>query len=472
MSTVLLIDENGDVGHQAQDMLATTDSDILVVQSAAQGLKFIASKEPDALLLDLDHPGGDGIQLLQQLKGDWPQLPVIVISSPSASGMVIETMQCGAFEHLLKPLQPEEFTTILRDAINCRQHSKRAIKLDGVDSVREENALIGTSRCMQEVYKAIGRVAATDASVLISGETGTGKELVAHAIYKHSLRSAKRMVTLNCAAIPENLLESKLFGHEKGSFTGAVSRRIGRFEQADGGTIFLDEIGELPVAVQAKLLRVLQQGTIERVGGNERIKVDVRIIAATNRDLAKETVAGRFREDLFHRLNVMNVRLPPLRERPDDIPKLVNYFYVQLTDSKHLKRSPIIPEAMEELKRYPWPGNVRELQHCISQALILSGGYPVTAEDVREILLQNPTAYGSCHDGPDVDPLDIARYYLSNPSSDDVLKDFLGDMESAMVKAALRQTQGNQSKAAKVLGISRPSVRAKMDKYGIEIEHL
>jgi transcriptional regulator with GAF, ATPase, and Fis domain len=323
---------------------------------------------------------------------------------------------------------------------------------------------------MQQVYKAIGRVAQTDATVLIRGPTGTGKELVARAIFQHSLRNDKPLMAMNCTAIPDTLLEGELFGYERGAFTGAHTRRIGKLEQSDGGTIFLDEIGDMPLTVQAKILRVLQEMRFERLGGNRTIQVDVRIIAATNRPLEEAMGAGLFRSDLYHRLNVFTINLPPLRERQEDIPLLTDFFLDRFSGRLGIDRPVVAPTAMSVLRAYPWPGNVRELEHCIHRALILTRGYPIQPADVRRTL----ETQGSIDTG--VKPVNgtaaeslrsLVRDYLQNHNGSNTFTEYVDQVEKILVAEALRKTHGNQTHAARLLGLSRPTLQAKMQKYGI-----
>lgn len=333
-------------------------------------------------------------------------------------------------------------------------------------------SMIGESESMNEVYKAIGRVAASDATVLILGETGTGKELVARAIYSHSLRAEKPLITLNCAAVPGTLLESKLFGHEKGAFTGATQRRIGKFEQAQGASIFLDEIGELSLETQSKLLRVLQFQEIERLGSNDTIKIDVRIIAATNRNLENDIEDKTFREDLYHRLNVFPIIVPPLRERKDDIPLLIRFFFDKFTEQYRIPTPMITGKAVDMLCDHNWSGNVRELEHCIQRSILLSGGYPITETETEEVLGENTTSHRAAekHHSKPIDEIlkDYASDFISNHKHNNCLREFMNRVEATMISEALTRTSGNQTRAAEILGVSWPSVQAKIKKHRLE----
>ena len=321
---------------------------------------------------------------------------------------------------------------------------------------------------MQQLYKAIGRVAPTDATVLIRGESGTGKELVARAIYQHSQRSQMRLVVVNCAAIPETLLESELFGYEPGAFTGAMTRRIGKFEQARGGTIFLDEIGDIPLLVQAKILRALQDGSFQRLGGNETLRSDARVLSATNRDLEREIAAGGFREDLYHRLNVVVLHLPPLRERRDDIPLLVDYFLGRYARAAGIERPPLAQSALDALVNFSWPGNVRELEHLIQRLMIFAGGYTIQANDLPWSLRSDLQAPASeAHPSSEEQWLGLIRAHLTLYVGDHACEDLLEKIERLLIVEALRRSQGNQTHAARLLGLPRPTLHARMQKYGM-----
>ena len=345
---------------------------------------------------------------------------------------------------------------------------KLQVALGRQDAAATGDAIIGRSSPMQEVYKAIGRVAQTDATVLIRGESGTGKELVARAIYQHSLRNDAPLSIVNCVAIPEPLLESELFGYEKGAFTGASSRRIGKFEQAHGGTIFLDEIGDMPLGIQAKVLRVLQEREFERLGGNQTIRVDVRVLTATNRDLEVGIAEGAFREDLFYRLNVVTVRVPPLRERREDIPALVEYFLERTAGEMNVDRPLLSDDAVDLLQSHRWPGNVRELQHCIMRAMIQTKGHPIQAADLH-LALELDSECGP-DEGENLDDerlLDIVQRWLSLHGGVRACEMFLEKAERLLMAEALLRTKGNQTRAAELLGLTRPTLHAKMQKHGL-----
>ena len=330
-----------------------------------------------------------------------------------------------------------------------------------------QEAIVGQSPPMQQVYKAIGRVAQTDATVLIRGETGTGKELVARAIYQHSSRSRLPMTVVNCAALPETLLESELFGSERGAYTGAVARRIGKFEQAHGGTLFLDEIGDMSLPTQAKVLRVLQEQSFQRLGGNETIQVNVRVLCATNRNLEQGIAAGTFREDLYHRLNVVTIQVPPLRQRREDIPGLIDYFLARWARRLGVEKPPLAANAVELLANYSWPGNVRELEHLIEQLVIFTGGYTIQAADLPAVVRTGVQEASESAPSDNDQWLTLIRGYLTAYGGSAAHEDLLDKVEKVLLSEALRQSQGNQTRAARLLGLSRPTLHAKMHKHGL-----
>jgi transcriptional regulator with PAS, ATPase and Fis domain len=342
--------------------------------------------------------------------------------------------------------------------------------MDTVPDKPSTDAIIGRSKPMQEIYKAIGRVASTDATVLIRGESGTGKELVARAIYQYSKRGHRPFLVINCVAIPETLLESELFGYERGAFTGAVSRRLGKVQQANGGTIFLDEIGDMPLSIQAKILRLLQEKSIERLGGREPIPVDVRIIAATNRDLETAIAEGRFREDLYYRLKVVTLWLPPLRERAEDSDLLTEYFLKRLASEMKMDNPGITPEAKTLLRGYPWPGNVRELANTLQKALIFNRGTPLVAVDLTRVMEEGGETRSVDEETVTESLRQLFRQKLAKSHSVGLFDSMMDDTASILITEALNLTGGNRSRAAKLLGLSRPTLQAKIEKYQLKIE--
>jgi two-component system nitrogen regulation response regulator GlnG len=399
-------------------------------------------------------------------------VPVVLVTGHGTTDLAIEAMKRGAFEYLLKPLRYDQLREVIdRAAASGRLMTVPAVVADEDPVPEQADALVGRCEGMQAVYKAIGRVAGTDTTVLIQGESGTGKELVARAVYQHSRRSARPFLAINCGAIPENLVESELFGHERGAFTGADRRRIGKFEQCNGGTLFLDEIGEMPLAAQVKLLRLLQEQAFERVGGEETVRADVRVIAATNADLDRQVAAGKFRSDLFFRLNVFSVRLPPLRERGDDVDLLADYYLARYA-REFGRPAPVVPDATRAaLRAYRWPGNVRELQSVLKQALLNAAG-PVLLPDYLPLpasAAAGPAAAGAAGDRP---ALDWDRYVADrlDAGSNDLYAECLAVMERQLLTRVLQRTGGNQLRAAERLGITRSSLRHKLRTLGISIE--
>jgi DNA-binding NtrC family response regulator len=381
--SILIIDPESDFLEWAERHLATPLVKVLTAATAEEGLKKYASERPDLVIMEFHLKPVNGIEILKRIRQADPNAMVVLSTGFPPTNAVIEAMKLGAFDFLRKETLPFDLRPLVESALKSREAQRVSepvppeANFDLGDSV-----MIGRSQAMQSVFKIIGRVSRSEAAVMITGESGCGKEVVARAVQRYSLRANKPFVAINCAAIPESLLESELFGHEKGSFTGATAMRVGRFEQCDGGTLFLDEIGEMPMHVQTKILRVLQEGEFSRVGGNETLKTDVRIIAATNRNLEKEVEVGRFREDLFYRLNVVRVHLPPLRERPEDIPLMARFFVDRLAKKRNNPRLRLSEDAYELMESYNWPGNVRELENTIQRATVLANTDVLTARDI------------------------------------------------------------------------------------------
>jgi DNA-binding NtrC family response regulator len=396
-------------------------------------------------------PGKDGLTVLRELRNGKHPPAVLVMTAYGNSSVAIEAMKLGAYDYITKPLHFDELLIQLERAVANRRQAMELNAYRGHEQpVGGETAIVGNSPAMQRVYKLIGQVAPTDSTVLIRGESGTGKELIARAIHAHSPRKQNRMVFVNCAAIPDTLLEAELFGHERGAFTGAVARRRGRFELANGGTIFLDEIGELSPAMQAKLLRALQERTIERLGSEQTIPLNVRVLAATNRDLEKCVRDGSFREDLYYRLNVVTMCVPPLREHPEDIPELADHLLAKLARHHKLHFAGLTPEVDQALRKRDWPGNVRELEHTLERALVLSRGAPISAEHIT--MHTNPNS---------VDPL--AQLPL-----EEGMHALVSRLERSLIERALVQAGGNRTRAAEILQINRRLLYDKLLEYGIE----
>src|SRR5690348_6016806 len=383
MSKILLIDDETDVQYSFQRIFDTPDIELTTASSGEEGLKLIPKVKPDLVLMDIRMGGINGLETLRRIRQMDSKLLVILMTAYGTTQTAIEAMKLGAYDYLLKPFDVVKLKDIVNNALKAAHDMRQIVSYQPLlESEDYEAGIVGRSEAMQQVFKMIGQVAATDATALITGESGTGKELVARAIYHHSNRSSQPFLAVNCAAIPEQLLESELFGHERGAFTGATLQRVGKFEQCNGGTIFLDEIGDMTPATQTKILRVLQSGTFERVGGNQPIKVDVRIIAATNKPLEEAVAAREFREDLFYRLNVVRIHIPPLRERREDVRLLVNYFLKKFAREKEATPKSISNGVIKALEQYHWPGNVRELENIVRRALVVAKGDAILLSDL------------------------------------------------------------------------------------------
>ncbi len=469
MSQILIVDDDDQLRQSFQKLLTEEG---YTVDSAASGEEAIARlgrQCPDAVIVDIRLPGMDGIETFRRIHSARPKLPVVIMTAFGTTEQAIEATKLGAFDYVLKPFEIPAMLAIVRQALEAGRFMRSPVDMDGAPGGEGGDAIIGRSRPMQDVYKAIGRVASTEATVLVRGESGTGKELVARAVYTHSQRSDKPFQIINCVAIPENLLESELFGYEKGAFTGAVHRRVGKIEQANNGTVFLDEIGDMPFGVQSKILRLLQERSIERLGGRETIPVDVRIIAATNRDLETALHQGRFREDLYYRLKVVTITLPPLRQRREDVPLLAEHFLARYAAELEMVNPGISREAVDALIEHSWPGNVRELANAVHRALIFNRGTPIRPKDVNQALdtggMSAPPALA------DTDQVlrQWARQILASgdeTKTHDVIMDHFAGI---LVGEALSLTQGNRSRAAKLLGLSRPTLHAKIEKYRLKL---
>jgi two-component system nitrogen regulation response regulator GlnG len=399
---LLIIDDEPNLRYSLEQSLRSESLQILTAATAAQGIELSRTGRPDAVLLDVRLPDMSGLDAFDKIRQIDPRLPVVIMTAYSSTDTAIEAIKRGAFEYLLKPVDFHSLKTIIAKAIELSRlrHVPAVFPDEGSADDDRVDRIVGDTAAMREVYKSIGRVAHLDVPVLIQGESGTGKELVARAIYQHSLRSDGPFLAINCAAIPEGLLESELFGHEKGAFTGADRRRIGKFEQADHGTLFLDEIGDKTLATQPKVLRLLQEQEFERVGGEETIRTDVRVLAATNQNLDEQVAAGRFRSDLLYRLKVYTITIPPLRERRDDLPQLISYFLATLSRQFGKRVNTVAPEAMRLLESYPWPGNVRELQSAVRYAYIQSAGEVITSDSIPEYLYGEASAGRTDGGGP------------------------------------------------------------------------
>ncbi len=471
MNKVLLIDDEADVQYSFRRIFESDAIQLTTAGSGEEGLKIIPRLKPDLIIMDVRMGGITGLETLRRLRElDSKQL-VIMMTAFGTTQTAIEAMKLGAYDYLLKPFDVPKLKQIVTDALKAAHDMKQVVSYQPLlDSEEHDLGIVGQSEAMQNVYKLIGQLAASDATALITGESGTGKELVARAIYHHSKRSEQTFLAINCAAIPENLLESELFGHERGAFTGAATQRIGKFEQCNRGTIFLDEIGDMSPAAQTRMLRVLQSGTFERVGGNQSIKVDVRVIAATNKPLEQAVAAREFREDLFYRLNVVRLHLPPLRDRREDIPLLADYFVKKLGGKSGARKS-LSRQALVALENYGWPGNVRELENAIQRAAVVAKGNIILPGDLPPEIsgqtgVARPTPSASNFPENKGDLASLSRQLFDWARKDNKLK-LIPAVERELIIQALLETQGNQVQAAKLLGITRATLRKRVEKFKI-----
>lgn len=462
MDKLLLVDDEADVRYSFERIF----SDVVDLHTAASGeeaLEVIPKIHPDLVIMDIRMGGLNGIETLRKIREFDTKLPVILMTAFGTTQMAIQAMKHGAYDYLLKPFDVPKLEAIVDGALKAARDMKQKVSYEPLlESEDYDLGIIGRSAAMQEVFKTVGQLAGTNATALITGESGTGKELVARAIYHHSNRSEQPFIAVNCAAIPENLLESELFGHEKGAFTGANTERIGKFEQCDGGTIFLDEIGDMTLPTQTKILRVLQDGIFERVGGNESVKVDVRLIAATNTPLEKALEQNDFREDLFYRLNVVRVALPPLRNRNEDIPLLVDYFLQKFTENDP---PAVQSEAMTLLKSHSWPGNVRELENAIRRALVMAKTDAIRPDTLPPEITHPEGPVKESSEDLSLLTQKLFQWARANP---DLC--VIPTVERELIINALRETTGNQVQAAKLLGITRATLRKRIEKFNIKQE--
>jgi two-component system nitrogen regulation response regulator GlnG len=439
-----------------------------VAGSGPGGLRHAGAHPPDVVVLDPGRSEPSGLETYQQIRRIDPRVPVIFVTGAKRADTAIEAMKQGAYHVLLKPVEPPMLRRVVGEALElARRLREPAVLAETSPAEDRGDALIGRCPAMIEVYKAIGRVAAQDVPVLITGESGTGKELVARAIYQHGARAQAPFLALNCAAIPENLLESELFGHERGAFTGAERRRIGKFEQCSGGTLFLDEVGDMSLATQAKVLRLLQEQAFERVGGHETVRTDVRLIAATHRDLETWSAQGKYRPDLYYRLGVFIIRLPPLRERADDLPLLVEHYVRRFSPELGRQVREVAPEAMERLRGYPWPGNIRELQSVLKRALLRSTGPVLVPAFLPARAPRQPaepaTAVGAGS------PLEALIEQSLRDGSRNLYEEAHRELDRFLLPLVLRTTGGNQLQAARVLGITRRTLRVRLRELGLAV---
>jgi nitrogen regulation protein NR(I) len=477
--TILVIDDDAEIRYSLSRVLSTRKYQITEAASGELGISIVKKgPPPDLVFLDVRMGGMSGIEALQHIRSANPKQLVVLMTAFGTAQTAIEAMKYGAFDYVMKPFDPAKVLALADNALKAHADLRAVSDYKptiNADDYRE--GIVGSSPVMQDVFKVIGQVTASDVTVMITGESGTGKELVARSIWKHSHRAGKPFIAVNCAAIPDNLIESELFGHEKGSFTGATGQRLGKFELCDGGTIFLDEIGDMALATQTKILRVLQAGEIQRVGGTETIKVDVRILAATNKDLEEMVKAKTFREDLYYRLNVVRIRMPPLRERQEDIPQIVDFCLQNLVKQKKARVSKVSPEAMAVLARHTWPGNVRELENVIYRSAVIAQGDAILVKDLPAEI-RNAVGEGSV--APFVAEAVVAvelpagetketsaASKLDLESALDAVFEELKAMEEPMlprlerelIARALKEDAGDEAKAAKRLGLTKAALQ-------------
>jgi DNA-binding NtrC family response regulator len=463
--TVLIVDAETDFLEWAVKQLAAVELRVLSATQADVAFNIFIREKPELIIVDTHLQPFNGMELLSRIRARDSNAFVLLLSQFGTTQAVIEAMKLGAFDFVRKESLAFNFRVVVDTALKEQALARTARASRPQLSVEQhQDSIVGQSEPMQQVFKLVGRVAASDAPVMITGESGTGKELVARAVHHHSQRAMKSFVAINCAAIPEQLLESELFGHEKGAFTGAVGHRVGRFEQCDGGTLFLDEIGDMPLSLQGKILRVLQEGEFSRVGGNLTIRSDVRIVAATNKQLEAEVAAKTFREDLFYRLNVVRIQLPPLRQRVEDVRLLAEYFVQKVAAEKRLPKLKLSEEAVRVMEGYHWPGNVRELENTIQRACVLATSDILLPKDIPlGAVPQEKMQSGTTSKEEAIEIL--LRAAQADPSVE-----LLPWLEREFTVHAMRETGGNQVRAAKLLGITRATLRKRLDRFGITRE--
>jgi DNA-binding NtrC family response regulator len=452
---VLVVDDEQGI-RESLRLVLRERYDVAVASNGEEALRRVASEPFDAVLLDIVMPGIDGLTVLERIKGQKPDLPVVIVTATRTVKTAVTAIKLGAFDYIEKPFEIEELRILLANATRTAALQREVNELRAEVGRRYQlGNIVGRSAAMQEIFRTVAMVAPLRTTVLITGESGTGKELIAKALHYQSPRASRTMTAINCAAIPDSLIETELFGHERGAFTGADQRKLGQFEVAHQSTIFLDEIAELHPSMQAKLLRVIETGQFMRVGGTKPIEVDVRIIAATNQNLENAIAVGTFRPDLFYRLNVVALHLPPLRERREDLPLLIKHFTRSKAEDLGIKERPFAPEAIDRLLRYRWPGNVRELENLIERLLVLSDFGPVRADELPEALRQDTSAL----------PAGNARNEVLLGIR--TLSDAVDEFERDIIVEALHQAEFNQTRAAERLGTTRRILKYRMDKLGI-----
>jgi DNA-binding NtrC family response regulator len=469
MARLLLIDDDAFViPEQVRQAFPAPRHRVEVAATGADGLARVAAEPPDVVLLDLRLPDQSGLEVYSQIRKIDARIPVVFVTMAKSADDAIEAMKQGAYDYLFKPLDLDQLRKVVGEALDVARRMREPAVVAETPDADVEGAIVGSCPAMREVYKAIGRVAAQDVPVLITGESGTGKEIVARAIYQHGARAKAPFLALNCAAIPEQLLESELFGHEKGAFTGADRKRIGKFEQCSGGTLFLDEVGDMPLSLQAKMLRVLQDQTFERVGGNETVKTDVRLIAATHRDLEAWSAEGKFRPDLFYRLSVFSIHLPALRERGDDLALLVRHYVCRFGRELGREIREVAPETLQRLSERPWPGNVRELQSVLKQALLRASGPVLLPAHLPDLPSESGETAPAAHPAGAMDLEAFLREHLTLQSND-LYAEAHRQLDRLLLPRVLEHTGGNQYQAARLLGIARQTLRLKLRDLGLHV---
>jgi two-component system nitrogen regulation response regulator GlnG len=483
MSKLLLIDDEVDVQYSFQRIFDSPEVELTTASSGEEGLRLIPKLKPDLVIMDVRMGGITGMETLRRIRQIDSKLLVILMTAYGTTQTAIEAMKLGAYDYLLKPFDVPKLKEIISRALDAAREMRSGARYDFERKDRPvlqpedlQSEIVGQSEAMRQVFKLVGQFAGTDTTVLVTGESGTGKELVARAIHHHSNRNGKQFLAVNCAAIPEQLLESELFGHERGSFTGAVNERVGKFEHCKGGVIFLDEIGDMTAATQTKILRVLQSRTFERVGGNRPINADVRVIAATNKPLEQAVAAGQFREDLFYRLHGVRIHMPPLRDRQGDIPLLTKYVLNKIAREQHHEPKSIASNAVKALEKYHWPGNVRELESVIRHVMVVSQGDVVLLNDLPSEITGQSSSSGPVlsaaavtGEGGVSDITVLTRQLFQWARRDPKLK-IIPAVERELVIQALKEAEGNQVHAAKLLGITRATLRKRVEKFGIQRE--
>ena len=467
MFKLLVIDDEQSVRYSFKKLLNTKEYSISEASNAEEAVIAFRKDPPHLVILDIEMPGKDGIQVLKELKQISPKTPVIIITAYGSGDRVIKAMKYGAYEYIEKPFDIPHFMKVIEEALNTVTLSipeePESDEKKKQTAAKIGDIIVGESTAIKDVFKLIGKVATSDASVLITGESGTGKELVARAIHKYSNRADKPFIAINCAAIPEALLESELFGYEKGSFTGADRQKTGKFEEAHQGTLFLDEIGDMSLSLQAKVLRILQEGTFERLGSSKIIRVNARLVAATNRNLENDIISKSFREDLYYRLKVVTISLPPLRMRREDIPLLAKHFLLKYSKENSGNTLTLHPDSIKRLCDYTWPGNIRELENVIKRAIILTKGSVIGSE-----LLFEETGPSVTINKTDSSRLDKYLNQEIISKEGEIFKLAGEEFEKDLLRWALAKTGGNQLKAAKILGISRVMLHERIEKYGLK----